>query len=144
MPLLNYTTSISADKTVSEIQKILAKSGARAILANYDDNGTITALSFQMNVNGDLIGFKLPCDPNPVMLVLERDYKVPNRLKNREQALRVAWRIVKDWVEAQLAIIETQMVKPEQVFLPYAVTDTGETIFEKFESGKLLGSGNGR
>ncbi|WP_189339127.1 hypothetical protein [Williamsia muralis] len=33
-----------------------------------------------------------------------------------EHALRVAWRITKDWVEAQLAIIETQMVTPAQVF----------------------------
>lgn len=141
MPLLNYTTTISADKTVMEIQRILAKAGARAILANYDDSGTITALSFQMNVNGDLVGFKLPCDPEPVLLILKRDPKVANRLKDRDQALRVAWRIVKDWTEAQLAIIETQMVKPEQVFLPYAVTNTGETIFERYESGKLLGDG---
>lgn len=143
MPLLNYTTSISADKTIGEIQKLLVKAGARAILANYRDDGTIDALSFQMPVEngGQLVGFKLPCDPKPVLLILERDPKVPNRLKDRDQALRVAWRIVKDWVEAQLAIIETRMVKPEQVFLPYAVTPTGETVFERFESGKLLGSG---
>lgn len=142
MPLLNYTTSIKADKTVMEIQGILAKAGARAILANYDNTGTITALSFQMDVNGNLVGFKLPCDPAPVLLIMERDPKVPNRLKDRDQALRVAWRIVKDWVEAQLAIIETQMVKPEQVFLPYAVTQTGETVFERYQSGKLLGEGS--
>jgi hypothetical protein len=143
MPLLNYTTSISADKTIGEIQKLLVKAGARAILANYRDDGTIDALSFQMPVEaGQLVGFKLPCDPEPVLLILKRDPKVPNRLKDRDQALRVAWRIVKDWVEAQLAIIETRMVKPEQVFLPYAVTQSGETVFERFESGKLLGSGD--
>jgi len=141
MPLLNYTTKISADKTVMDVQRILAKTGARAILANYDDTGTIVALSFQMMVNGELVAYKLPCNPAPVMLILERDPKVPRPLKTREQALRVAWRIVKDWTEAQLAIIETQMVKPEQVFLPYAVTGTGETIFERYESGKLLGGG---
>ena len=143
MPLLNYTTSISADKTIGEIQKLLVRAGARAILANYRDDGTIDALSFQMPVEaGQLVGFKLPCNHEPVLLILERDPKVPNRLKDRDQALRVAWRIVKDWVEAQLAIIETRMVKPEQVFLPYAVTNSGETVFERFESGKLLGGGS--
>lgn len=31
MPLLNYTTQISADKTVAEIQRALAKAGANKI-----------------------------------------------------------------------------------------------------------------
>ena len=144
MPLLNYTTKINVDKTISEIQSILVKSGAKSILANYGDNGLILALSFQMSVDDNLVGFRLPCNPEPVLLILKRDNKVPNPLKNIEQAYRVAWRIVKDWVEAQLAIIETKMVKPEQVFLPYAVMETGETLFDRFESGKLLISGDKR
>ena len=144
MPLLNYTTKINTDKTISEIQAILVKSGAKSILANYGDNGLTLSLSFQMNVNDNLIGFRLPCDPAPVLLILQRDSKVPRPLKTLEQAYRVAWRIVKDWTEAQLAIIETKMVKPEQVFLPYAVTDTGETVFDRFESGKLLASGDSK
>ena len=63
---------------------------------------------------------------------------VETRYKTPEQAKRVAWRIVKDWVEAQLAIIETQMVKPEQVFLPYAITQTGETLYETVISNSHL------
>lgn len=144
MALLNYTTKISADKTIMHIQSLLAKAGAKAILANYDDSGNIIALSFQLDVNGNLVGFKLPCSPEPVLLILQRDPEVKTRLKNKDHARNVAWRIVKNWIEAQLAIIETKMVKPEQVFLPYAVTDTGETIFDRFESGigKFLNSEN--
>ena len=141
MAILNYTTKIDADKTIMEIQKMLAKVGAKAILANYNDEGIITALSFQIDFKGQLVGFKLPCNPEPVLLILDRDSKVPRGLKTNEQALRVAWRIVKNWTEAQLAIIETKMVEPEQVFLPYAVTSNGQTVYEQFnnDNSYLLG-----
>lgn len=44
--------------------------------------------------------------------------KLPvNRM--HEQAVRVGWRIIRDWVRAQCAIIESEMVTLEQVFLPY-------------------------
>lgn len=46
MPLLNYTTTIAAHTTVAEIQQMLAKAGANAILSEYDDDGYIVALSF--------------------------------------------------------------------------------------------------
>ena len=51
--------------------------------------------------------------------------KVPNSKCNEQQAQKVAWRIIKDWVEAQMAIVEAQMADVAEVFLPYAVTNTG-------------------
>ena len=43
--------------------------------------------------------------------------------QHREQAVRTAWRIVEDWVEAQLALVETQMVSTQGVF--FAVHGSG-------------------
>ncbi|GAI93622.1 unnamed protein product, partial [marine sediment metagenome] len=65
------------------------------------------------------------------------------RYVNRAQAVRIAWRIVKDWTQAQAAIIETEMVKTEQVFLPYAITKDGQTVYDLFEQRqiKMLGEG---
>ena len=141
MALLNYTTKVDAHKTIADVQRLLAKAGAKAILLDYDDSGNIVALSFKMKLNDQEIGFRLPCDPNPVLLILERDPNVKHRLKNKDQARRVAWRIIKDWVEAQLAIIETKMVKADQVFLPYAITKDGSTIYDQVKRGNLLGDG---
>ena len=59
-----------------------------------------------------------------------KDDKVQRKLKTEEQARRVAWRITKDWVEAQMAIVEAQLASLPEVFLPYAVTNTGQTLFE--------------
>lgn len=130
MALLNYTTQISVEKTIGEIQQCLVAHGAKAILTEYDDNGYITALNFKITLEKRDIGFKLPTDWRPVLKILENDTKVPQRLCNQEQALRVGWRIIKVWVEAQMAIVETRMVKLEQVFFPYAVTKTGKTVYE--------------
>ena len=142
MPLLNYTTQVNTERTIAEIQKMLVRAGAKAVLYDYDDNGNIIALSFKLRINETEAGFRLPSDWHPILRILNDDPKVPMRLKTNEQALRVAWRIIKDWVEAQLAIVETKMVKPQQVFLPYMVTDTGKTLYERFEDNpKLLEGG---
>lgn len=143
--LFTYTTEIEAHKTISEIQETLASKGAKSIMTNYSDNGVIEALSFGIMVDGKERGVRLPCNPEPVLKVLERqanDRKIPYRFATREQALRVAWRIVKYWIDAQMAILETQMVKMEQIFLPYMIMHNGKTLFEDMvQTGfKLLGA----
>lgn len=57
---------------------------------------------------------------------------------SRDQAERVAWRIVKDWLAAQLAILETEMVDVQQVFLPYFLNRQGQTLYEVYSSGSLM------
>jgi hypothetical protein len=61
----------------------------------------------------------------------------------RDQAVRTAWRIVKDWVEAQMALVETQMVTTAEVFLPYAVMKDGRTLAQHAQNDPnfLLGDG---
>jgi len=145
MALLNYTTTIDADKTIHEITKMLAKAGASKILTDYDDTGNITSLSFQLKLNDQPMSFTLPTDWRPVQAVLLEQRRRNARVKTDEaQARRVAWRITKDWVEAQLAIIETRMVTTAQVFLPYAVTENGQLMYQYVaeHTNLLLGGGS--
>jgi hypothetical protein len=135
MPLLNYTTQIDAAKTVMEIQAMLAKGGALAIMTEYDGAGVLFALTFRLGTPVGPVAYKLPCNVDAVSIILTRQAKagkVPRRLVTKEQAARVGWRIIKDWVEAQLALVETQMVSADQVFLPYAVTANNQTVYERF------------
>lgn len=140
MSLLNYTTKIEADKTAAEITRMLQKAGASAVMTEYDtENSYITSISFQLNINEQKMGFRLPCDWKPILTIFENDPKVPNSKKNREQAVRTAWRIIKNWIQAQLAIIETRMVSTQQVFLPYAIMKDGRTLTEHVaEDPRLL------
>ena len=134
MALLNYTTKIDADKTAGEIADMLRRAGARAVLTEYDENSEyIETLSFKMRLGEKDMAFKLPCDWKPVLEILENDRKVPRSSCTKEQAVRVAWRIVKNWIEAQLAIIETKMVTTQEVFLPYVIMSDGRTLAENIE-----------
>jgi len=147
MALLNYTTQIEAMKTVGEIQGILAGHGAKSIKTDYSDDGQVEALSFLILTPQGEVGIRLPIDPEAVLKVLTRQNRlgrVPGRYLTHAQAVRVAWRIVKDWVQAQMAIIETEMVRMEQVFLPYVITEGGRTLYEAMmERHFQLGSGEG-
>lgn len=134
MAIKNYTTTIAAEKTLMEIQKALASHKAKAILTEYDDEGIVTHVSFKIETRHGLLPFRLPANIDGVQACLHRNRQVPKQLKTREQAARVAWRIVKDWVEAQLAIVEAEMVDLVEVFLPYAQCDDGRTIYERFQN----------
>jgi hypothetical protein len=135
MPLLNYTSKVPAHASVAEINRMLAKAGAKQIMHDYDDAGNIVALSFSLDIGGQVLGFRLPTDWQPVQELLRQQLKNNRNARPwmyaEEQARNVAWRIVKDWVEAQLAIIETRMVTTAQVFLPYAVNQKGQTLYER-------------
>lgn len=131
MPLLNYTTKIDPDKTAMEITRILSSHGAKAVLTEYDnETNSVSSLSFKIDVNGSEVAFRLPCNWRPVFAILEKDPKVPRANSDKFQAVRTSWRIVKDWVEAQMALVETEMVSTQDVFLPYAITKSGETLAE--------------
>lgn len=141
MAILNYTTKISADKTVGEIQSMLGRRGADSVSIQYA-NAQPAAVLFDLKVGPNNIRFRLPCNVEGVLKAMQNDPKIPYARKTRGQAERTAWRIVKDWVEAQLAIIEAGQAVMEEVFMPYAVSpETGQTLFQRFteNSQKLLG-----
>lgn len=145
MPLLNYTTKVPAVRSIQEIQKALVKGGATTLTQDFDDNGDVVAVAFRITLNGQTISFRLPAEVAPVAHILINDPLVPTKLKTEEQGRRVAWRIIKDWVEAQMAIVETKMVTLPQVFLPYAVNKEGKTLYEIVAENPqlLLGGGDG-
>lgn len=135
MPILNYTTKVDVYKTIGEIQSVLVKHGARKIMQDYDENGNISALAFSIETPCGVRGIRLPANTAAVLRVLEKQ-----RVKcDRGQAERVAWRIVKDWVEAQMAIIEAEMVSMDEVFLPYMLDARGErTLYQAYKENQLL------
>jgi hypothetical protein len=157
MPLLNCTTTIPAHKTVAEIQQMLAKAGANAILSEYDDQGYIVALIFKMRIDGNDLGFRLPTDWRPVQNVLTEQRRRNSHIKtDQQQAVNVAWRVTKDWVDAQLAIIQSRMIRPHQVFLPYmeaysgrcyqsceTLTELQRSVVDQERSISLMVTGNG-
>lgn len=134
MPLLNYTTKVDVFTTMGAIQGQLVKHGAKKIMQDYDDDGHIAALSFLVDTPAGPRGIRLPANVDAVHKVLTRQ-----KVKcDREQAERVAWRIVKDWVEAQMAILESEMVQIDEIFLPYMVNGQGQTMFQMYRNNQYM------
>lgn len=138
MPLLNYTTKINVHVTLGEITAQLVTHGARKIMQDYEADGRISALTFCIDTPSGVRAIRLPANVDAVHRVLS-EQKVKC---DKAQAERVAWRIVKDWVEAQMAILESQMVQMDEIFLPYMINGTGKTLFQAYQANQLLLEGD--
>lgn len=135
MSILNYTTKVPVERSVQEIQKILVKAGATATMLQYA-NGQPSSIAFKIDAKPGSISFLLPSNPDGVLRVMRKGKGGKVTPEQAAQASRVAWRILKDWIEAQMAIINAEMATPLQVFLPYAQTKDG-TVYECFERGGM-------
>lgn len=143
MAILNYTTTIQAEKTIGEISTILAKAKAREVSFEYDKDGDAVAIKFAIEFLGSLVWYRLSPNYEGVLEAMKRD-KVPPKYKNGRQAFNTAWRILKDAIEAQMAIVQSNQGEVAEVFLPYAYDGT-QTFFQMFKEGKQkqLTAGNG-
>lgn len=129
MPILNYTTTVTTEKTIGEIQKRLRNFGASAVLIEFGPEGEEAAISFRYMHEGTMLTFQLPARIDSIYKIL-CDQCTP-RYRTKEQAARVAWRIIKDWLAAQLALVEAEQADMPEVFLPYMQHDgTGQTLYK--------------
>lgn len=135
MGILNYSTKIDPWKTVNEIQQILAKYGVSHFSIK-NENGYPVALSFSIDYNGMPLNYVLPCNHEGVFSCIKEDKNIPTAYKNKDQALRTGWRIIKDWVKAQLAIVDSRLSTIHEVFISRLIVNSnGETLSEKILNG---------
>ena len=143
--LKNYTTTIPAERSIAEIEQMLLDFGVNNFMKKRDENGIkrFSIIMFTIEINGKHLPFKLPADTEKVAEYLWQDYKnTRTRWKKtkedfEKEAYNITWRIIKDWVHAQLSIVATDMVKIEEVFLPYLMIDNKTTLSQKFIPGEL-------
>lgn len=135
MALKNYTSA--GHGTFDKIQKTLSTHGAHKIMYDYakDSSGLLEAISFALEINGQALAYRLPAMVENVITVM---YGKPDRwghkkevtTTQRDQAYKTAWANVRDWIDAQMAMIDTQQADVAQVFMPYLVQKNGKTLYE--------------
>jgi hypothetical protein len=136
-PILNYTTSVPVSRTITVMQEILAKAGASQVSVTMD-GGKPSGMWFVLPTPAGPREFSLPVDVDAVQKRL-RSGKQGNRVDaRREQAERVAWRIVKDWLEAQVALIEAAMATLDEVMLPYLLVAPDRTLREQWRAKQAI------
>ena len=137
MAIKNYTSKTDVYESLGKIQGALAKAGASKIMVDYVD-GRPTSVSFALLSPNGLRGFVLPAAVDGTLRVFGRQKLKPDRA----QAEITAWANVRDWVLAQLALIESCDMPVDQVFLPYLSNGNGKTLYDVYASGQLmLGAG---
>ena len=131
MTLFMETTIVSVDRTLSELQTILVKHGATAIMSEYEA-GQVTHVSFKCPTPGGDTPVRLPCKWEQIVALLRKEGRMPKRGDTWETwGRRVAWRTVFHWVRAQMAFVAAEQVRLDEVFLPYMqVGPEGQTAYQ--------------
>ena len=128
MKIKNYTTTVSAEKSIHEIEKILSQFGATHVMKTYSGEQVI-ALAFRYNEQG----FQLPANIEKVEATMFGD---DSTKRQKEQAQRTAWRLIKDWVYSQISIILVGQAEMKEVFLPY-LWNGKRTLYQAHKEGLL-------
>lgn len=138
--LKNYTSEVPASRSISRIEKMLVEIGAKNINKQYEDS-TLRCITFLVDRRGNTYAFRLPAKVDVVERVLKTAIKRPREntfARIAQQAERTAWKIVSDWVEVQVAMIQLEQTELEQVFLPYHYyPEDNSTLWDRVSSGDL-------
>ena len=118
--LKNYTSTVQAAASISNIEKYLIEAGASDISKKYDENKTCKNITFRMVVNEIPTFFHVAVNTDACYRIISKDRKRPTPEGediDRKQAERTAWKIVSDWVEIQIAMVMMEQMDLVQAFL---------------------------
>lgn len=144
MPIANYTTTETVDETMSDVIGALRRRGVTRISTVYDVESAPVGLEFTMSTDYRPRDFALPVRVDGVQKSLRRAEaagefrslkKAAGTFTTRAHAARVAWAIARDWLRAQSALIDSQLVTLDEVMFPWMVGGPkGQTAFEAYQS----------
>ena len=119
------------------IEDRLVKQGAKNILKIYE-NEKLTGIAFIIDMGGKEMPFRLPARVERVEKRLREQVSRPRKetlSRISDQASRTAWKLLSDWVDIQMSLIELDQVEFIEVFMPYLYDFNKKiTLFEKMKS----------
>jgi hypothetical protein len=134
----NYTSDTPAVRSVNHIEQSLVENKAKSIMKTYGPDGTLTAIAFIMPTNGQELPFKLPARIDRVEKALLKKVIRPRKetfLRIKQQAERTAWKILADWVDIQMSIVELDQAEMSEVFMPYLYNhNKQDTLFDRWKA----------
>lgn len=152
MFLKNYTSDVPVSQTIYRIEQVLIKCGVQGITKEYRTDGTVSALTFHIKLpDAPTWTIRMPVDPDAATQALWMEYvgldklsadgqsvqwssrKKKKRSDFKEQGERTAWKIMQDWVEVQMSMVQMKQADFRQVFLPY-VWDGKRSFYDRLQS----------
>lgn len=154
--LKNYTSDVPAGQTIWRIQQVLLKAGVSSIEMDYGPAREVVALTFRIQFDPARppLPIRMPAKVKEAQDALWLAYADGDKLtpdgeaiawgsrKNKkrkdflEQGERTAWKLMQDWIEVQLSLIELRQVEPAQVFLSY-VWDGQQSFYDRLKGDGL-------
>lgn len=138
----NYTSTVPIEKSINHIESKLATHGVKDIMKRYSYEGKLESICFVILLNGNSMSFKLPAKIDACYKVLSSRVKRPRgktHEKILEQAVRTAWKIVSDWVDIEMSMIELEQKEFLEVFLSYVYNPLKQqTFYESLKESKFL------
>jgi hypothetical protein len=137
----NYTSTVPAERSIAKIEAVLAKHGADEIVKTCR-GGKVAAIAFRITEPETLTSFAVALPANvPAIhsVLLGKTCGFLSKTATSRilaQAERTAWKLMLDWIEVQMSLIEMRQAELLQVFLPYVI-DGGKRSFYEL----LRGSG---
>ena len=117
---------------------MLQKNGASGILMEYEKGtGRVESLLFKIDFEGRPMGFRLPIRWREAKRTLVAQ-GVTRAKGDDDYCYRVAWRIVRNWLEQQMAILALEMADLAEIFLPYSVSNNGQTFYQNILNNPQL------
>lgn len=144
MNLKNYTSEVPAGRSIERIKNVLRNLKVKNINEEYGENGRLEGIKFVIDINGKSVVFALPAKIDVIADIMYRQVRRPTEATKKrcqEQAERTAWKTIQDWIEVQATMIQLEQAELFEVFLPYALTASGDTVFSAIKNNniKLLG-----
>jgi hypothetical protein len=155
--LKNYTSDVPVSETIHRIEKVLLRCGVSGIMKEYGLNQKVIAITFRIDTPAGRKMIRLPADEAKAHEALWLDYVDGDKLNDKgdavdswysrkkktkkdfaDQAARTAWKIVQDWVEVQMSMIQLKQADALQVFLPYLFDGT-RTYYEALQQSNFAG-----
>ena len=130
----NYTSQVSAKRSIQRIEDCLMKHGAKHIIKLVESE-RVVGLAFVIDINGKEYPFKLPARIEKIEKHFKNERMSPSAEKKAiEQAERTAWRLLHELIEIQMSLITLDQTELMEIFLPYLYDVTKEnTLFEKIK-----------
>lgn len=131
-----YTTTISVAKTTVEIQTMLSRRGVTRMSTMFDDDAVPSGLAFEMKTDFGLREFALPVRIDGVLDILTEAPGLSRAQRTREHAAKVAWRIARDWLDAQMALVDAALAPLDEVLFPFMLSRDGQTAYAVYRGGQ--------
>lgn len=132
----NYTSEVAAAKSILHIERRLTQNNVRSIMKTFEGE-RVTGIAFIVSTPGGELPFKLPANVDRVekkLLSLRSRVSKSTARFVKEQAERTAWKILADWIDIQMTLVELDQAEMAEVFMPYLhdyKTDT--TLFDHWK-----------